>query len=126
MIGAELFQLENFLAVLACGFLSGFLFDFANLVCFLCQKNYYVRGAMFFVATAMCCVVLFFLTLSLNYGQMRLYLCAAMALGVGGQRFLLAKPIEKTFQSCYNVFARFEQWINKKSKKTKKEDCHQK
>ena len=47
-----------------------------------------------------------------------------MALGVGGQRFLLAKPIEKTFQSCYNVFARFEQWINKKSKKTKKEDYY--
>ena len=95
------------------GFLSGFLFDFAYIISFLCNNNKIVENIVQFFAIFFSFLILFFVNLKTNYGQFRVYIFVVFFLFLSIQRITVGKLIAKSKIWCYNTFKKITKTILK-------------
>ena len=95
------------------GFLSGFLFDFAYIISFLCNENKIVKNIFQFFAVFFSFFILFLLNLNINYGQFRVYIFVVFFFFLFIQRITVGKLIAKTKIWCYNTFKKLTKLILK-------------
>ena len=104
------------------GYLSGLFFDLNYLITFLCNNNKIVKNILDTLSTVASFVMLYFINLSTNYGQFRVYVIAMFVFSLLLERITLGKIIAKTKNACYNAFVK----ITKKITKVKKDDAKEK
>lgn len=110
-----------FLITFAVGFGCGIFADLRNYIFFLCNKNKIV-GIVLDVAVSTICGIIFLATvLSLNFGELRLYLFLAFVFGLISERFSLGLIIAKITTWCYNLFKKAISKLNYGKQKKKKE-----
>lgn len=91
------------LIILGVGFLSGFLFDIANIMTTLSGNDKLSRHIFDFIATIFAFLLLFFANLYINFGQFRIYVFLIFILSLSLERFiskiLWTKVINKLYTS---------------------------
>lgn len=112
MLYPTLSQPIIFLALFAAGLGCGFLFDGANIICALCNKNKIVKQVFYFISAIASSSIFYFVNLSLNYGIVRTFAVATFILAIILQRATLGKLFAKINKKCYNK-------LNGKRKKAK-------
>lgn len=97
-------QPELLMILCLVGFASGIIFDFANFVYFLCDKNKFARIVLDVVASLVCFVIFFVVVLNLNYGDFRVWQILFFVASLLIQRAFMGKVLAKVFEICYNYF----------------------
>ena len=113
MLYETLSQPKIFAIIVLTGFLSGFLFDFKQILLSIFKKNKILNHFLSFWALFFVFFAFFLTNLKTNYGEIRFFLIFSFYLSFSIQRFIsqnfLAKPIAK----CYN---KYKEKINGKRK----------
>ena len=90
-----------FLMIILSGFLSGFLFDFLNILK-ISIKNRFLINFSTFIMVFSTIFIYFFLNLKFNYGEFRFYTIFSFFLSLSIQRLLLSNLVASCFKLCYN------------------------
>lgn len=104
MLYETLSQPKIFVLIVLAGFLSGFLFDFKQILLSIFKKNKILNHILSFFALFFVIFAFFLINLKINYGEIRFFSIFSFCLSFSIQRFIsqnfLAKPIAK----CYNKY----------------------
>lgn len=86
-----------FFVIALAGLASGLTFDLANLFAVLCNRNKIGRQILYFLATVLSVLILFFTNLYANFGQFRVFVVLSFLFVLIIERFTLGVLLNKVF-----------------------------
>lgn len=116
MLFESLLQPKIFLIVFCIGFCSGFVFDLAGYIVFLCKHNKVVKFIFDYLATVITFAIFFLTILLVNYGEFRVYHFIAFYGALLLERFTLGKLVKKLINFVYTQFLKLIQKLFQKKK----------
>lgn len=116
MLYETLAQNSLLLIFLACGFCGGLIFDIGNFIKFLFANKKPACVVLDIICTVFCCILLFFVNLSQNFGVLRLFPVVIFLLAFSVERFTLGKIIAKIYLVCYTFLTKLAGKLTKRIK----------
>ena len=101
MLYETLSQPAIFFTLVISGFLTGFIFDFLNLLKKHIKIQFFNNFLLFF-CVFLAIFIFFIINLKTNYGQFRLYTIFCFCLSFAIQRFIFSNIFAKNLDVCYN------------------------
>ena len=92
------------LCIFITSFLSGFLFDIANLALLAFKQNKIIKNIFYAISTFFATFLLFLTNFYTNYGQFRFFIVVIFIGSIVLQRFIIGKPLSKLYSICYNKY----------------------
>lgn len=104
MLYPSLSQPSVFFCLFAAGFACGFLFCIAKVVYSILKQKAFALHVGNFLSVIASAAVFYFVNLTVNYGQVRLFVLFAFVAGVCLQCFVISKVFGVLFKKWYNKF----------------------
>lgn len=122
MLYETLNQPKLLVIFLLVGFFCGIIFDLGNFVKFLFGNKKLPSFLLDFIQTSISLIIIFYVNLNYNYGQIRLFPFLVFLTTFSIERFTLAKIVAKFYLSCYNYIIKLNNkiWSKRKNDKTNK------
>lgn len=124
MLYETLIQPRLLVIFLTLGFVFGLVFDVGNFIKFLFGNKKMSNFILDFLQTSLCLVMIFFVNLNCNFGQIRFFPVVLVLITFIIERLTLGKVVAKFYIFCYNKLNKLNNLIWRKSKnaKTNKND----
>ncbi len=104
MLYETLSQPKIFALIVLAGFLSGFLFDFKQILLSVFKKNKILNHILSFFALFFVIFSFFLTNLKINYGEIRFFTIFSFYLSFSIQRFISQNFLAKQIAKCYNKY----------------------
>lgn len=120
MLYPTLNQPYVFITIFLTGLVSGLLFDLSNFLLIFVNKNKVIKQFLYFFASALSFLGLFYMNLIVNLGQFRLFIIITFALSLFIERITLGSIINKTIMTLSCIKIKPPRFWKLKIKKTNK------
>lgn len=104
------------------GFVGGLIFDVGNFIKFLSSNKKIPSIIIDFIQTSICLIILFFVNLQINFGEIRIFPFLLFLTAFYLERISVGKVIAKIYLKCYNLLTKlnFKLWSKFKNGKNNK------